>query len=187
MHNLMLPALIRLLYMGILSCLLLGGNMSASTASKQSQESKEWSDIAKLHDRGWREREKRDYKGSEKDFRIAARKLEKYRSTYIRDRDNLVYLRATYWIGYLYELGGEDRDAQRFYTQSIEHPLANTPEAIIDGELISKQAQLRLKVIEQRSQAKSEKSNKTYPQIRIKGGSKGGEKDLPAHSLMKQP
>jgi len=146
----------------------------------------EFAKIARLHDQGWEEREKGNSEASERLFREAERKLKEYRGKYIKDRTSLPFLRATYGLAYLSELGNRDKDARKFYEQCLAHSLISSAAATFDKVPISQVATKRLAVIEGRSRQRSKSSGEDYPRISIRGGSKG-EKDLPDRSSDLRP
>ena len=147
---------------------------------------KELANIGKLHDRGWEERQESNFEASERMFREAERKLKDYRSRYIKDQSTLSFLRATYRLAYLSELGNKDKDAREFYEQCLAHPLINSPAAKADEMPISQLARERLTIVEGRLRHQSKSSGEDYPRVSIKGGSKG-EKNLPGRSSDLRP
>jgi hypothetical protein len=156
------------------------------TFFQENQADKEWANVSSLHHRAWEERRKGNFEASEGNFREAGRKLKDYRSRYLKDRSGISFLRATYRLAYLSELGNRDKDAREFYKQCLTHPLINSAVALSDGVPISRQVTERLTIVERRLQQTSPASGQNYPRISIKGGSKG-EKNLPNQSFDLRP
>lgn len=144
-------------------------------------EDREFANIERLHDQGWAEKEKGNPEFGERLFRQAEVKLKEYRGKYLKDRTSIRFLRATYRLAYLSELGNRDKDARELYRDCLAHPLISSEAATFDNVAISQLATKRLAVIEGRLRQRSKSSGEDYPRISIRGGSKG-EKDLPVRS-----
>lgn len=162
--------------------LTVGLTLPPSASVQNTLHDKEFANAVKLHNKGWAERDKGNDKTGEGLFREAASQLKRYRTKRfkdVKDRSSLDFLRATYHLAYMNELGNKDEDARTFYEQCLIHPLISAGEATVDQIPISELARKRLAVIGERSRSSKRSSTETYPRISIRGGSKG-EKDLPA-------
>lgn len=142
----------------------------------------EFAEIAVLHERGWQERSKGNFNASEDLFRRAQHKLKDYRGKHLKDKADSSFLVATYRLGYLSELAGKDKEAKSFYQECLSNPSIKFDTAKADGIPISELVAKRLMIIEQRLTAKKQSSTRNYPRIRVSGGSKGDDKDLPLRS-----
>jgi hypothetical protein len=178
---------VRVFLVALLCFIPLVSNISTITASQGKRQDKHWAEIERLYERGWIKRDTRNFGDSEKSFRQAAHKLEQYRSYYIKDRNSLSFFRVTYMLGNFNELGNLDNEAQKYYGQALIHPLANSIDATLEAKIIAQEAKERLSIVEQRLRGLSTTKSKDYPRISIKGGSKGGHRDLPKRDTLIQP
>jgi hypothetical protein len=156
------------------------------TLVQENRPGKEFANITTLHDRGWEERRNGNFEASVGSFREAGRKLKLYRSRYLKDKSSISFLRATYRLAYLSELGNKDKRAREYYQQCLKHPLINSAIALADGVPILRQAEERLRIVDVRLKGTDGSPGKSYPRISMKGGSKG-EKDLPRQSFDLRP
>jgi len=162
----------------LLCCLLWGLGLSFSNSELRAYQSHhkkdEWAQIVKLHDRGWALIERGDFESAQKLFKAATGKLKRYRVN--------SFLRATFWLGYSSELADNYEEAKHFYEECRPHPLLNSPEAVVDRRSISQQVNERLEIVNRHLHLSQKASDRTFPRISVKGGSKGGKEDLPPRS-----
>jgi hypothetical protein len=161
------------LIIALLANVVLGANLGPFWQD----ENKDWAEISKLHDRAWEQSKSRQVSASQSTFSEAAKKLKKYRSQYYKDRSSLSFLRATFRLANLSELGNRDKDAREFYEECLNHPLINSSAAVADQQPILSLVRKRMAVVDERLKPRSHTSE--FPRIKVEGGSKGGHKDLP--------
>jgi hypothetical protein len=157
--------------------LLVSGVVFANYVTFRLDDDKDWAEINELYKLGYEQRKNSQIKASESTFREAAKKLEKYRSQYLKDRSGLRFLRATFRLGSLNELGDRDKEARKFYQECLNHPLVNSSTATADTRPILALVRERMAAVEGRLKPGSRAAE--FPRIVTEGGSKGPAKNLP--------
>jgi CHAT domain-containing protein/tetratricopeptide (TPR) repeat protein len=131
----------------------------------QTQESKDWYEIATLYEKAV----------NTADFKPISSKMATYRSKHLTDLNSISYLRITFLIGYLMDQGDLNKDAKRYYSECLRHPMIESQEAFYARENIKVFAAKRIKVID--DSLTQRKPKQISKKITVSGGSKGNEKE----------